>query len=126
MIVICVQSGTVAASYAGVDKSVTLSVRPIQVKSLVLSPNPVTHGSTVTATVTLECAAAPGNITVSVGSSSTAIATTNVSSIMILKGNSTFIVGKAPLTVLLGTVARPFVARAFGLLIAPELDPVFG
>jgi len=126
LIVICVQSGTVAASYAGVDKSVTLSVRPIQVKSLVLSPNPVTHGSTVTATVTLECAAAPGNITVSVGSSSTAIATTNVSSIMILKGNSTFIVGKAPLTVLLGTVARPFVARAFGLLIAPELDPVFG
>jgi subtilisin family serine protease len=47
------QVGTVTASYNG-TKSSTLTVRPVGVLSLAVSPSPVTGGSAATGTVTLE------------------------------------------------------------------------
>lgn len=82
------QTGTATASYGGVSKSATLTVRPIGVRSLTLSPNPVVGPDSVVGTVTLECPAAPGNITVALTSSSTAVAQT-VPSITIPAGSST-------------------------------------
>jgi hypothetical protein len=73
------QTGTATAHYGGVSKSATLTVRPIGVLSLTLSPNPVVGPNSVVGTVTLECPAAPGNIVVTLTSSNTAVASTPAS-----------------------------------------------
>lgn len=70
------QSGTVTASYGGASKSGTVKVRPVGVASLTLSPNPVAGPNSVAGTVTLECPAAPGSITVALTSSNAAVAGT--------------------------------------------------
>jgi hypothetical protein len=51
-----------------------LTVRPIGVASVSISPNPVVGPSPATGTVTLECPAAPGNIVVTLTSDSPAVA----------------------------------------------------
>ena len=53
-------SGSMTASYGGVSKTLAVTVRPIRAKTLALSPNPATGGTTVNASVTLECAAPAG------------------------------------------------------------------
>lgn len=68
------QTGTVTAQYSGVSKSATLTVRPIGVASVSISPNPVVGPSSATGTVTLECPAAPGNIVVTLASDNPAVA----------------------------------------------------
>jgi len=84
-----VQTGTVAATYGGQSRSATLKVRPIGVASLVLSPNPVTGPSPVSGSVVLECAAAPGPITVQLTSSDPTVAWTSAPSILIPTGAAT-------------------------------------
>jgi probable HAF family extracellular repeat protein len=83
------QTGTVKASYNGVSKSHTLTVRPIGVKTVHLTPNPVVGGHAVTVTVTLEAPAAPGHIVVTLTSSNTATAHPTVGSITIQAGSQT-------------------------------------
>lgn len=83
------QNGAVTASYGGGSKSVSISVRPIGLADLVLTPNPVTGSQTVTATVTLQCAAAPGDIAVGVTSSSPSLATPSVPTLTIPAGSTT-------------------------------------
>ena len=83
------QSGTVTAQTGTVTRSAALTVRPIGVFSLALNPNPVTGGSDVTGTVTLECPAAPSNIVVSLSSSNSTVAAPAVSSITIPTGATT-------------------------------------
>jgi probable HAF family extracellular repeat protein len=78
--------GSVTASYGGVSKPVTVTVRPIRVKTLVLSPNPATGGTTVTASFTLECAAPPGGIVLSLTSGNRAVAAPTVSSVTVPAG----------------------------------------
>jgi hypothetical protein len=68
------QTGTVTASYGSVSKSAVVTVRPIGVASVSISPNPVVGPSPATGTVTLECPAAPGNIVVTLTSGNTAVA----------------------------------------------------
>ncbi|OLC49957.1 MAG: hypothetical protein AUH43_06455 [Acidobacteria bacterium 13_1_40CM_65_14] len=58
-------AGAVTANFGGVSKTLNVTVRPIRAKTLALSPNPATGGTTVSATVTLECAAPSGGIVVS-------------------------------------------------------------
>jgi hypothetical protein len=66
------QTGNITASWGtagdayGTD---SLTIRPIQPLSLALSPTSVNEGSSSTATVTLECAAPPGGITLTLSSS---------------------------------------------------------
>lgn len=83
------QSGTATASYGGVSKSAALTVRPIGVQSLALSPNPVVGPNGVTGTVTLECPAAPGSILVTLTTSNAAVAKPAVASITIPAGSAT-------------------------------------
>ena len=83
------QVGTVTAAYGGVAKNVNLTVRPIGVASVSLTPNPVIGPATVTGTVTLECAAAPAAISVALASNQPAIASAAVASIAIPAGAST-------------------------------------
>jgi hypothetical protein len=77
------QNGSVTASLGAVTKSVALRVRPIGVQTLALSPNPVVGPNPVTGTVTLECPAPAGGITVALSSSNPAVAAPTVSSLII-------------------------------------------
>lgn len=83
------QAGSVTAAYGGVSKSAAVTVRPIGVLRLVLSPNPVVGPNPVTGTVTLECPAGTGGIPVSLLSSATAVASPAVSSFTVPAGSST-------------------------------------
>jgi hypothetical protein len=80
------QVGTVTATAGGQSRSATLKVRPIGVSSLVLSPNPATGPGAVSGSVLLECAAAPGPITVQLTSSDRTVAWPNAPSIVIPAG----------------------------------------
>lgn len=82
------QTGMVTASYGGVSKSAMLTVRPIGVASVSISPNPVVGPSSAVGTVTLECPAAPGNIVVTLTSSNPAVANV-VPSIRVPTGSTT-------------------------------------
>lgn len=83
------QSGPVSASFGGGTKSATLTVRPVGLLSLALSPNPVVGPGSVTGTVTLECAAPPGGITVALSSTATAVARPDLASLTIPEGSTT-------------------------------------
>lgn len=83
------QSGTVTASRGGVSRSQSLTVRPIGVASLTLSPNPVVGPGTVDGTVSLDCPAGPGDITVALSSSSTSVASVSVPSLTFSVGEIT-------------------------------------
>ena len=82
-------TGTVTASYGGVSKALTLTVRPLRVRTLTVSPNPATGGATATASLVLECAAPAGGVIVSLASSNSALAAPTVSSITIPAGATT-------------------------------------
>jgi probable HAF family extracellular repeat protein len=82
-------AGTVTARYAGVSRALTLTVRPLRVKTLTLSPNAVTGGATSTATLVLECAAPAGGALVVLSSSNTAVATPVASSVTVPAGATT-------------------------------------
>lgn len=57
-------TGTITANFNGGSKNAQLTVLPIGIKSLTLTPTSVTGGSSVTAKVILQAPAAPGAITV--------------------------------------------------------------
>ena len=77
------QAGTVTASYGGVSRAITHTVRPI--RGSISAPSPIAGGATVTGTVTLECKS-PMPIVVSLSSSSNALASPVVPSITIPAG----------------------------------------
>jgi hypothetical protein len=81
--------GTVTAQFGGVSKALTLTVRPIRVKTLVLTPNPVVGGASVTGSVVLECGASPGSLVVTLSSSNTALAAPTLTSVTIPGGATT-------------------------------------
>jgi hypothetical protein len=83
------QSGTVTASLSGGAKSASLTVRPIGLQSLALTPNPVIGPGSVTGTVTLECDAPAGGIAVTLSSTATAIARPDVPGLTIPAGTRT-------------------------------------
>ena len=64
----------ISGSYGGVTKSSNLTVNPITLSSLSLSPSSVTGGNTSTGTVTLNGPAPGGGASVTLSSSNTAVA----------------------------------------------------
>ncbi len=83
------QNGSISATYKGVTQSAGLTVRPITLTGLALSPNPVSGTGTVTGTATLECAAGPGAIQVALSSSSPGVANPTAPTLTIPAGAST-------------------------------------
>lgn len=82
------QAGTVTASFGGGSRSAGLTVRPIGVASLALSPNPVIGPAPVQGTAVLECPAAPGDVAVALSTTSTAVARPGVATLTIPAGQS--------------------------------------
>jgi hypothetical protein len=95
------QTGTVTASYGGTSLGSTLTVKPIGLVSLALSPNPVVGPATVTGTVTLDCPAAPGGITVTLSSSTPGVANPTAPSLTVPSGatQGTFAVSTADVSI---------------------------
>jgi hypothetical protein len=83
------QTATITASFRGVNLSKPLTLMPIAVATLTLTPNPVTGPNTVTGTVTLTCPAPQAGLTVALSTSNSAVARPVVSSIMITAGAKT-------------------------------------
>ena len=82
-------TGIITATIGPQSRQRSFTVRPITVKSLLLSPNPVTGGSPVTGTITLDCAAAPGDISVALSSTKATIAHPDVATVLIPAGATT-------------------------------------
>jgi hypothetical protein len=115
--------GDVTASAGGASVTRTLTVRPIRASSLTLDPNRVKGGSTSTGTVTLECAAAPGDITVALESGAPTVASTPPSVVVPAGSRSaTFPVTTRPVTASRSVNIR---ATAGGLTVSAPLvvDP---
>jgi hypothetical protein len=106
--------GTVTASYGGVSQTLNVTVRPIRVKTLTLTPNPAKGGTTVSGTVTLECPAAPGAVIVTLTSGNAAVAAPTVSSITIPQGGTTgsFSIRTSPVS---ANAAANIYATVFGI-----------
>ena len=81
--------GSVTAAYGGVSQTLTVTVRPIRVKTLTFSPNPVKGGTAVTGTIVLECPAAPGAVVVTLTGGSATTAAPSVTSVTIPAGATT-------------------------------------
>jgi len=88
MPVTSVQSGVITATHGGRTVSQDLSIRPIGVSAITLTPSTVKGGNPVTGNVTLECNAATGSISVALSSDNTAVANPVLSTITIPKGQS--------------------------------------
>jgi hypothetical protein len=87
--VLTMQSGEVQAGIDLQSRTAALAIRPIGIKSLVLSPNPVVGGNPATGTVTLQCAAAPGDVFVALSSTIPSVAQPTVAGITIPQGTRT-------------------------------------
>jgi hypothetical protein len=83
------QTGAVTASYGGVSKSSTLTLMPIGVLRLELTPNPVTGPNAVTGTITLSCPASTGGLVVKLSTNYSAVARPKVSTVTIPAGSTT-------------------------------------
>jgi hypothetical protein len=107
------QTNTVTAAYGGVAKNVNLTVRPIGVLAVSLAPTAVIGGNAATGTVSLECAAAPAAITVSLSSNQPGVASPAVATITLPAGASsgTFIVNT---TTVAATTSPTITATANG------------
>jgi hypothetical protein len=86
MPVASVQNGTVTATLGKRTASQPLSIRPIGVSAVTVTPNPVKGGNPVTGNVTLECNAAPASISVTLSSDYPPVAKPVQATITIPKG----------------------------------------
>jgi WD40 repeat protein len=83
------QTATITATLSGAAVDRQLTIRPIGVSSLTLTPSPVTGGTPVSGTVTLECNAGPSGVTVHLSSSLPAVAQPAPSDVAIPTGQKT-------------------------------------
>jgi hypothetical protein len=83
-----IETATVRAAAAGVTVSATLTLKPMGVKTVLLSPDPVVGGATVAGIVALQCAAGPGDITVSLSSTKPDLAAPTTATVTIPVGTN--------------------------------------
>jgi probable HAF family extracellular repeat protein len=80
--------GAFTASYGGVSKALPLSVRPIYLSAVALTPSTVVGGGTVSGQGTIECAAPAGGTTISLASTNPAVAAPATGSMVIAAGGT--------------------------------------
>lgn len=93
--------GDIEATHGAQTVSRRLTIRPITVKSVSLTPNPVIGGNAVVGTVKLDCGAQPAALGVTLSSSKPLLAAPTVSPLVIPQGSNsaTFDVTTNPVTV---------------------------
>lgn len=117
------ETGTVSATLGSQELTRELSVRPIGMQSVALSPSLVTGGEPVVATAKLECKAAPGEIVIELSSSNPAVAQPGTATVVVPAGTQSvpFAVGTAPVA----ATAKPKIrAEANGILKSRTLTVV--
>jgi subtilisin family serine protease len=87
------ESGQVSTTLDGTTLSQDLTLRPMGLYSLTLTPNPVVGGNPVSGTAKLECKAGPGPISVALSSSNPAIASPDTASLVIPGGTQSMSFG---------------------------------
>ena len=114
------QAGTVSASLGPVTLGQPLTLRPMQMYSLSLTPTTVIGGNMVSGTAKLECKAGPGPVTVSLASTNTAVANPTAASISVPVGvtSAPFQVATSPVAV---TTKATISATANGSTKTPVL-----
>jgi sugar lactone lactonase YvrE len=115
---------TVEAVLGGVAAAAPLLVRPMAVRTVALSPNPVAGGAPVVAVATLECQAGPGPVVVALSSSKPGVAAPAQDLLAFAEGtrSATFTVTTTPVaTTTKSTIraARGGVTRTAVLTVAP-------
>ena len=92
------ESGTVTVSLGAASLIQPLTVRPIGLTSLTLSPTTVVGGHTSTGTATLECVAGPGPVSVNLSTSNDAVAAPIAPSVVVPQGlkSESFTVATSP------------------------------
>jgi probable HAF family extracellular repeat protein len=80
------ESGVVRATVGGTTLSQNLTVRPMGLRSITLTPTSAVGGNQVTGKATLECKAAPGAILVDLSSGNAAVATPVAAGVAVLQG----------------------------------------
>jgi len=80
------ESGTVSATVGGTTLSQNLTVRPMGLSSVTLTPTSAVGGNQVTGKATLECKAGPGAILVDLSSSNAPVASPVAASIAVPQG----------------------------------------
>jgi len=95
------QEGTVSATLGSVTLGQPLTVRPMLMYSVSLTPTTVIGGSMVSGTAKLECKAGPGPVAVSLASTNGAVANPTVASISVPVGytSAAFQVATTPVAV---------------------------
>jgi hypothetical protein len=114
------EAGTVSATLGATTLTAPLTVRPISVLSVTLTPNPVVGGSPVGGVVKLECKAQPAAILVTLGSTNAGVAGPTVPNVLVAQGTQTapFSVATTPV----GATTKPKItATANGLTKAKPL-----
>jgi hypothetical protein len=95
------ETGTVSATYGGTTLTKPLTIRPMSVLSIPITPTTLVGGGVSSGVVKLECKAGPGPILVEFGSTLPAVASTTVPNVLIPVGVQT-----APVTVTTSPVAK--------------------
>jgi hypothetical protein len=80
------ETGSISANLRSVTLTQDLTVRPMGLYSMSLSPTSVAGGGSATGTATLVCSAGPGPVTVGLGSSNPAVAFPVADSVVIPQG----------------------------------------
>jgi len=80
------ESGAVSATLGGITLTQDLTLTPMGLYSMTLSPTSVAGGSPVAGTVRLVCSAGPGPVTVELGSSDAAVAFPVAGSVVVPQG----------------------------------------
>ena len=95
------ESGTVNASLGTTTLGAPLTVRPMGMSLVSLSPISVVGGNAVSGTAKLECAAGPGPITVNLASANSAVANPTSATIAVPVGSTSapFLVSTTPVGV---------------------------
>jgi hypothetical protein len=83
------ETALIEASALGQTLSAAQTIKPMGPKSLALLPNPVVGGNPVAGSVMLQCPAAPGDIVVALGSSTTAVAAPTTAALTVPMGTRT-------------------------------------
>jgi len=124
------QSGTVTASLGGASSSQPLTIRPMGLSAVKLSPSTVVGGKDTTGTVTLECAAGPGPVTVDLSTSNVTVASPVAPTVVVPQGlkSRTFTVATNPVfskssAMITGEASTTTKARRLNVLPAAVVTP---